>query len=191
MSNNVFNLQRGILLNETCDVVTDDVWGSAVLSYLYREICKSVDVDVDGMGGCVELLQAWGYTRMPFIAPITPMLPSYPYASRWAAKKKKISGHPRYHLVGYRSRIDHMVHGNFIWRPYINLPPLDNDDHTIWNATTPMICFWIIEWQQSDRVKLQFELHQEIPGKPHCLKEHHDMTMKESWKTPYTQLYWR
>ncbi|XP_058741297.1 protein MAIN-LIKE 2-like [Vicia villosa] len=69
-------------------------WGSAVLCYLYSEMCKSVNVEVDGMGGCVELLQAWGYTRLPFLAPITPQLPSYPYAARWAAKKKKNEGYP-------------------------------------------------------------------------------------------------
>lgn len=57
-------------------------WGSVVLAYLYREICKAVDVDVDGMGGGgVILLQTWGFTRFPFIAPITYAVPSHPYAS--------------------------------------------------------------------------------------------------------------
>lgn len=39
-------------------------WGSAVLAFLYREMCKTVniDVDVDGMGGCVILLQTWIFT---------------------------------------------------------------------------------------------------------------------------------
>src|SRR3954466_6428552 len=77
----------------------------------------------------------------------------------------------------------------FIWRPYINYPPLDNNDHTMWNATVPIICFWIVEWHQSDRVKLQFGFHQQPPPQPRCLKEHHEMTMKQSWDTPYTRLY--
>ena len=32
-------------------------------------------------GGGVILLQTWGFTRLPFIAPITSAVPSHPYAS--------------------------------------------------------------------------------------------------------------
>ncbi|XP_058742563.1 protein MAIN-LIKE 2-like [Vicia villosa] len=84
-------------------------WGSAVLAYLYREMCKSVDVEVEGMGGCVELIQAWGYSRLPFLAPISPELPSYPYAARWGAKKKKTKDSPQHCLLGYRISYEYLM----------------------------------------------------------------------------------
>lgn len=36
--------------------------GSTVLTFLFREICKAIDIDVYGMCGCVILLQALGFT---------------------------------------------------------------------------------------------------------------------------------
>ncbi|XP_050878303.1 protein MAIN-LIKE 2-like [Lathyrus oleraceus] len=36
-------------------------WGIVALAFLYREICKVVNIDVDGMGGVI-LLQTWGFT---------------------------------------------------------------------------------------------------------------------------------
>ncbi|CAL5202471.1 unnamed protein product [Lathyrus oleraceus] len=92
-------------------------WGSDVLAYLYREICKAVDVDVDGIGvGGVILLQTWGFTRFPFIAPISSAVPSHPYASTWVStnKKKKFSKNPRHYLDGYRVMFDHMSSTNVI-----------------------------------------------------------------------------
>lgn len=38
-------------------ICTSYSWGSTVLSFLYGEMCKAVNVDVDGMRGCVILLQ--------------------------------------------------------------------------------------------------------------------------------------
>ena len=40
-----------------------DRWsfGSGVLAYLYRELCKSVDPERKNMGGCVLLLQLWAW----------------------------------------------------------------------------------------------------------------------------------
>ena len=68
------------------------------------------------------------------------------------------------------------------------IPPLENDDHLIWSATTPILCFWIVEMHQSDRVKLQFGYYQDIPNPPKCLQEEHTMTMQESWNYSYTTL---
>lgn len=30
-------------------------------------MCKPIDVSVEGMGGCIMLLQSWGFVKMPFI----------------------------------------------------------------------------------------------------------------------------
>jgi hypothetical protein len=47
-------------------------WGSAVLSFMYRALCRAALIrqQVD-MGGCLLLLQCWAYERIPFLAPGT------------------------------------------------------------------------------------------------------------------------
>ena len=34
-------------------------WGSAVLAYLYRQLCKAVDADQKSIGGCCLRMQLW------------------------------------------------------------------------------------------------------------------------------------
>lgn len=41
---------------------------------------------------------------------------------------------------------------------------------------------------QTDRVKLQFGLEQEIPSPPRCLKELHEMTIIKSWHQNFHDL---
>ncbi|KAL4379622.1 hypothetical protein GQ457_02G020310 [Hibiscus cannabinus] len=71
-------------------------WGSAILSFLYRELCKaSKTSNVDGralnadIGGCMVLLQSWAWYIMPFIAPICAGPSEFPLATRWHNKKEK------------------------------------------------------------------------------------------------------
>lgn len=52
-----------------------------MLAFLYRKMCKAVNVDVDGMRGCVILLQTWGFTRFSFITLISSVVPTHRYAS--------------------------------------------------------------------------------------------------------------
>ncbi|XP_061374922.1 protein MAIN-LIKE 1-like [Gastrolobium bilobum] len=47
-------------------------WGSAVLTTLYRELCKVTDPGRSDMGGCTLLLQLWAWTRFPTISPGIP-----------------------------------------------------------------------------------------------------------------------
>lgn len=52
-----------------------------MLAFLYRGMCKAFNIYIDGMGAYVILLQTWGFTRFPFIAPISSAIPTHPYAS--------------------------------------------------------------------------------------------------------------
>ena len=65
-------------------------WGSAVLAFLYREMCKASKIpdgrgrgrmNVD-IGGCMVLLQCWAYYRLPFLAPIVAEPQEFPLAMR-------------------------------------------------------------------------------------------------------------
>ncbi|XP_052480889.1 protein MAIN-LIKE 2-like [Gossypium raimondii] len=46
-------------------------WGFAVLTMLYRELCRTTKPAVVDMGGCLTLLQSWALYRMPFLASVS------------------------------------------------------------------------------------------------------------------------
>ncbi|CAK8539227.1 unnamed protein product [Lathyrus sativus] len=55
-------------------------------------MCKAYNVNVNGLGGCVILLQVWGFTRIPFLAPISSNTPRYSYTSLLqTTRRRKIS----------------------------------------------------------------------------------------------------
>lgn len=51
---------------------------------------------------------------------------------------------------------------NFILRPYLDLVHVVPKNNIIWNTMTPLIYLYTIEMHQKNRVKLQFDCHQEI-----------------------------
>ncbi|CAK8566230.1 unnamed protein product [Lathyrus sativus] len=163
-------------------------WGSACLAKLYREMCKAAEKDVRSMSGCALLLTSWAFTRIPLFAPINTVEPSFPYAQRWTQRGMNYRATPRFHLQGYRNALDHMQEKDFIWRPYIQYPVPRLEDSQIWSTTTYLVCFYIIEMHQSDRVTLQFGFDQQIPPLPRCLKEHHAITMRKAQKVHWQQL---
>ncbi|XP_073224747.1 serine/threonine-protein phosphatase 7 long form homolog [Cicer arietinum] len=137
-------------------------WGSACLATLYRELCRASEPGVMSIGGCLHLLQTY------------------------SGKGMKSGDTPRYHTAGYQSKIDHMT---FIWRPYLGLT-YDHPEHNwLWNASTYLICFYIIEMHQTDRVKLQFGLPQEIPHPPRNMRKYHKVDLHKqvdySWALFY------
>ncbi|CAK8533444.1 unnamed protein product [Lathyrus sativus] len=54
-------------------------WGSACLAKLYRKMCKAAVKDVRSMSGCVVLFTTWVFTRIPLVAPVNTLQPSFPY----------------------------------------------------------------------------------------------------------------
>jgi hypothetical protein len=44
-------------------------WGSAVLGYLYRQLCLATDHDKKDIGGCTTLLQLWAWVRIRGLSP--------------------------------------------------------------------------------------------------------------------------
>ncbi|XP_073224706.1 serine/threonine-protein phosphatase 7 long form homolog [Cicer arietinum] len=80
--------------------------------------------------------------------------------------------------------------GMFIWMPYRGLenaiPQQAYQDSMIWTAKIALICFSTVEWHQTDRVKLQFKLLQEIPDEPENIDTLHCQDMRgnhlENWK---------
>ncbi|CAK8560637.1 unnamed protein product [Lathyrus sativus] len=155
-------------------------WGYACLAKLYREMCKATVKDVRSMSGCVLLLTSWAFTRIPLFAPVSTVQLSYPYSQRWAQRRMNHNANPRFHLQGYRNALGHMQEKDFIWSSYIQYPVSNLRDSQIWSTTTSLICFYIVEMHQTDRVKLQFGFEQQISSPLRCLREHHAMTMRKA-----------
>ncbi|KAL0325406.1 UNVERIFIED_CONTAM: hypothetical protein Sradi_5109900 [Sesamum radiatum] len=74
-------------------------WGTAVLAYLYRELCMASQRGKTNIGGAMQLLQIWAWSRIITLAPIPSnnaadlmptvidvenILPIPPYAARWS-----------------------------------------------------------------------------------------------------------
>ena len=55
------------------------------------------------------------------------------------------------------------------------------EDAAIWSAKTAIIRFNVVEMHHSDRVKMQFRMHQEIPSDPTCLSPWHLKRVDAQW----------
>ncbi|KAH1246572.1 Serine/threonine-protein phosphatase 7 long form [Glycine max] len=157
---------------------------------LYRELCRASSEVGKVVGSCVILLQSWAWYRMPFIAPRVrrpkttfPLAKSlFTYSEIWSGGRLEYRATPHGDLVRYRSRIDHMESHEFSWVPYKgfeeHLPRCAYRDMEIWSACIAIICFSIVEWHQTNRVKLQFGLQQDIPVDPMNLDLLHKIYMR-------------
>ncbi|KAI5436100.1 hypothetical protein KIW84_022516 [Lathyrus oleraceus] len=93
---------------------------------------------------------------------------------RWFARGMSYNRCPRHCITQYRNLLDHLRLTDFIWRPYLNLDhdhEVNAEDAAVWNACTPIIRLTTVEMHNSDRVKLQFGMPQNIPDPPTSLGE--------------------
>ncbi|KAL4283111.1 hypothetical protein GQ457_16G014210 [Hibiscus cannabinus] len=126
-------------------------WGSAILSFLYRELCKaSKTSNVDGrawnadIGGCMVLLQSWAWYRMPFVAPICVGPTEFPLATR--------------------PYLDEEL--------FVLIPESAYDDAENWCSVMPLIHFALVEMFYGNRVLRQFGYHQPVPEMPSNMDEY-------------------
>jgi len=92
-------------------------WGSAVLAYLYRELCMATDYSQRQVSGCLTLLQLWAWDRFSQLRPERPPLPDPhmdiypqppPLGFRWTAGREFLS--PRHDMLRkYRLLLDQMT----------------------------------------------------------------------------------
>ncbi|XP_058784550.1 protein MAIN-LIKE 2-like [Vicia villosa] len=158
-------------------------WGSATLAHLYRHLCRCAKKEVHNFAGCGVLLQAWGWSRMPRLAPVNRNPYIFPYATKWSTHGMNYEKTPHHCVPGYRTFIDHFEPIDFTWRPYLELEDLEPTDSDVWSSKTFIISFTYVEMHHSDRVKLQFGIKQGIPGPPTCMEEYHKSQLSDQW--PY------
>ncbi|XP_050872642.1 protein MAIN-LIKE 2-like [Lathyrus oleraceus] len=159
-------------------------WGSACLAYLYSSLCKNSHKDTSTFSGCAVLLQAWGWSRLPSLAPVNNNPFTFPYAKKWSARGMSYSRCPRHCITQYRNLLDHLRQTDFIWRPYLKLDhehEVNPEDAAVWTACTPIIRFTTVEMHNTDRVKLQFGMVQNIPDPPASLREWHMRKVNDQW----------
>ncbi|XP_050211840.1 serine/threonine-protein phosphatase 7 long form homolog [Mercurialis annua] len=154
----------------------DISWGSAVLAYLYHELClcASASANRQNIGGAVWILQLWAYERL---RPLRPRLADFdvtgelPLGDRWGGPRQRERGTrrvPRHSVSHFRLLLDGLRYDDIVWQPYSDdvlqsIPQMYLTGRHIWRARVPMIYYHIVEWHQPDRVLQQFGLQQPIP----------------------------
>ncbi|KAF1862080.1 hypothetical protein Lal_00026597 [Lupinus albus] len=147
-------------------------WSSACLANLYREMCQTTKPN----GKAMTTFSCTDWMTHQLI--------------HWLKGQTNLIFHgvPRGDLIGYRSRLDHMEAND----TYINnLQREVRQDKNVWSACTALICFSIIEWHQTDRVRLQFGFVQDLPQPPMNLDALHRVGKRgnqdENWATKHAQ----
>ncbi|XP_019239572.1 PREDICTED: serine/threonine-protein phosphatase 7 long form homolog [Nicotiana attenuata] len=149
-------------------------WGAAVLSYLYRSMCRaSMGTQVD-ICGFLPLLQPPLPPLEPGVAP-----PFLPLATRWVLRRGNYRGSDAHHnLPLVRDVLDMLVAGQFIWTPYndellADLPDYCSVDRLLWSTSIPMMCLDVVEHHATERVLCKFDRPQTIPREPAWVATHY------------------
>ncbi|KAH0634943.1 hypothetical protein KY284_037729 [Solanum tuberosum] len=178
-SRNLISLQYLAFLDPIHDVGKYS-WGSAVLTYLYRALCRASIGDVVDISGFIPLLQVWCWERILHVQPSAP--PPHdgdvllPYARRWT---RGIDRDTESHhvLIPIRDQLDRLTNDQLRWTPYNEilhtLPRCCTVDEPLWMACVPMFCLKIVEVHAPDRVVRQFGRPQHIPVIPSWGTNHH------------------
>ncbi|XP_075483780.1 serine/threonine-protein phosphatase 7 long form homolog [Primulina tabacum] len=162
------------------DNVKSYSWGSAVLAFLYRELCNASRIEKITMAGPLYILHIWAWSMIKcvnpdrdgltlVVPPIDPdgIIPVSPYGARW--KIGFSYTHSPTHAVRItRDSLDIMNHNEFNWIVYpkndIDVKTIiDSYDNKIWRCVCPLICFDIDEMHRPNRVMRQFRRRQSIP----------------------------
>ncbi|KAK9993864.1 hypothetical protein SO802_023567 [Lithocarpus litseifolius] len=176
-------------------------WGSAALSWLYRQLCNATDKKAKQIGGPLILVQLWIYVRLPHMSPqmvpqpegvYGPPLPPIPLAMKWAGTMSTKNA-PTHVLSAYRNQI--ATTRSDQWEPYGNdlsyLPPnFRIEGSNVWRSTVPLICFWLVEFHLPDRVLRQFGLKQEQPKDANTNRDLHKIDARGKLATQLAVLNW-
>eukprot|EP00256_Glycine_max_P068120 XP_025982715.1 serine/threonine-protein phosphatase 7 long form homolog [Glycine max] len=158
-------------------------WGTAVLDFLYREMCNATDYKTKSIGGMCILLQMWAWERCPTLAPKrTPsQVENTPLGYRWLRRGNQHIDNDDVRV--FCRKLNIMKRHEFVWEPYPStvislLSPVCLVGSLVWYAVVPLICFQVIEWHQPDKVLRQFGMQQPIPESHSQPLNIHGITLK-------------
>ncbi|WVZ85625.1 hypothetical protein U9M48_032527, partial [Paspalum notatum var. saurae] len=156
-------------------------WGSAVLAFLYRQLCEACrrHAPSSTMAGCTFLLQIWMWSRLPVGRPqvFTPrawepfgvpdLYPTVAYIWENVSAPYAITKRA---YVEYSNELDALNPSTVAWEPYTHPKvqglPLNTmcvRDSALFRMRCPLICFYAVEVHLPHRVARQFELMQDWP----------------------------
>ncbi|CAH9054230.1 unnamed protein product [Cuscuta europaea] len=152
-------------------------WGSAVLGYLYHNLCNGAKWETKQVGGCMHLLQIWAWSRISMVRPSVVQVIQHdhlPYGCRWIVPKS-YKGSPRHCICLYRDDLDRMSESQFDFTPYASeeLPPIILNDAPLWSARVMLIFCNMAEMHYPDRFLRQFHIRQDTPDAPLAGTDHH------------------
>ncbi|KAL4389965.1 hypothetical protein AHAS_Ahas03G0097800 [Arachis hypogaea] len=159
---------------DACDRLS---WGSAVLAWTYRQMCRATEHGVRNLGGCVILLMSWDYHRIL-------LLRSEGFDTRRWVQYRPDNARGEGCLRHYR----HVLNGIGMLATTYADPQLEGlvphaiaeADHTA-AVVCLLLCFAIVEWHQVDRVVRQFDGLQHIPTRPLDIDSMHGMDGRFGW----------
>ncbi|RWR76234.1 protein MAIN-LIKE 2 [Cinnamomum micranthum f. kanehirae] len=160
-------------------------WGPACLANLYRQLSIRTVAKSTGkhkgskrptdhqktFGGPVQLLQIWAISRMSIGREIKSAQEwddhfEFPLSRLWS---RRLKSHKTFSTVEVvRKQLDNQDPDNFIWRPYVGFEEelaniVDEEEMEVFSSQTVVVCYWIVERHNSNRVMKQFGLQQIIP----------------------------
>ncbi|RYR08104.1 hypothetical protein Ahy_B05g075656 [Arachis hypogaea] len=152
-------------------------WGSAVLAWLYRQMCRTTEHGQRNLGGCVSLMLSWAYHRISLVRPDGFDARRFPLVERWVQYRPDNATDER-RLRQYRRTLNGVGMLNIEWTPYADsqlfglvAPAIAEADASA-AVVYPLLCFAIVEWHQVDRVVRQFGGLQ-LPTRPLNIDEMH------------------
>ncbi|KAL0420068.1 UNVERIFIED_CONTAM: protein MAINTENANCE OF MERISTEMS [Sesamum radiatum] len=201
------NLVSLLYLGKLEDIVAarNYSWGSAVLAFLYRELCNASEKGKAAIGGALQLVQIWAWSR---IIPICPglgaprvhmephqidnnrVLPGAPYGAMWNCEHT-FTRTVRTTVRIIRDILDKMQYDQFIWQPYdmesnVIMAYAGDFNPQLWRSICPLIFYAIVEMHHPERVLRQFGMMQNIPDQP----DTRDMSLHKITRSNRTGTDW-
>ncbi|CAO2038609.1 unnamed protein product [Urochloa humidicola] len=158
-------------------------WGSATLSWLYRQLCEAcrrAGAD-SSLGGCAYLLQIWIWMRFAVGRPYRGELEVWPHNDEGSRPTvafcwknvPAVRGGPARRYKRYMDDLDCITESQIFWEPYtvdyaeeldgLGLSPMCTRDRQLWRFNVPLIFFHVVELHLPHRVQRQFGKLQTFP----------------------------
>ncbi|RYR68084.1 hypothetical protein Ahy_A03g014547 [Arachis hypogaea] len=160
--------ERWLPLLEDLDACGRLSWDSAVLAWLYRQMCRATEHGQRNLGGCVSLMLSWAYHRIPLVRPDGFDACRFSLVERWVQyRPDNATGESR--LRQYRRTLNGIEMLNLVGL----VPPAIAEADASAAVVCPLLCFAIVEWHQVDRVVHQFNGLRHIPTRPLNIDDMH------------------
>ncbi|RWR90909.1 serine/threonine-protein phosphatase 7 long form [Cinnamomum micranthum f. kanehirae] len=182
---NTSGSMRGAWILELFREFKKFTWGPSCLANLYRQLTirtvakstakykgsKRPTDHQKSFGGPVQLLQIWAISCMSIGREIKSAQQwddhiEFPLSQMWS---RRLKSHKTFSTVEVvRKQLDNQDPDNFIWRPYVGFKEelakiVDEQEIEVFSSQTVVVCYWIVECHNSNRVMKQFGLQQIVP----------------------------